>query len=173
MCYYSFTPSNYNLAIDGIIFSPTWTFEGLVTISGSVAAAKEIVINAHQLKLHEAQLKTDGTIQTAHVQYQEEQQRVQLLFDEDFPASQHAELVIRFQGLINDVSYTSFSHSLPYTLIRDCRRRQDSRGQSTSPPSHQRPPSRITRTMSITTCSPLNFSHVMPVAHFPASMSRH
>ncbi|KAK5123334.1 hypothetical protein LTR85_002765 [Meristemomyces frigidus] len=106
----TFTPSNYSLAIDGITFSPTWTFEGLVIISGSVEAAKEIVINVHQLKLYEAQLKTDGTIKTAHVQYQEEEQRVKLVFDEDFPASQHAELVIRFQGLINDAS-AGFSRS--------------------------------------------------------------
>lgn len=83
-----------------------------MTISGSVEAAQEIVINAHQLKLYEAQLKTDGTIKTARIQYQEEEQRVKLVFDEGFPASQHAELVIRFQGLINDVSHTSFAHSL-------------------------------------------------------------
>ena len=105
-----FTPSNYNLAINGITFSPTWTFEGLVTISGAVTATSEIVLNAHQLKLQDAQLETDGEIRKARVQYQEEQQRVKLVFDEEVPASQQADLVIRFQGLINDVSHASYPH---------------------------------------------------------------
>ncbi|RDW62077.1 peptidase M1 alanine aminopeptidase A4 hydrolase [Coleophoma cylindrospora] len=106
----TFKPSNYDLAIDGITFSPTWTYEGHVTISGSVEAAKEIVINAHQLKIYEAQLKTEGTMKAANVQYQEEQQRAKLVFDEDFPSSQNAELIIRFQGLIND-EMAGFSRS--------------------------------------------------------------
>ncbi|KAK6402629.1 hypothetical protein LTR81_022350 [Elasticomyces elasticus] len=106
----NFKPSNYDLAIDDITFSPTWTYEGLVTISGSVEAAKEIEIHTHQLKLYEAQLKTEGKIKAASVQYQEEQQRAKLVFDEDFPTSQNAELVIRFQGLINN-EMVGFSRS--------------------------------------------------------------
>jgi hypothetical protein len=111
-------------------------------------------------------------MKAANVQYQEEQQRAKLVFDEDFPSSQNAELIIRFQGLINDVSLTSFQHTLRHTLIHNCRRWRDSRGQSTSPPLHQLPQSRITPTLSITTCSPPNSSLAMPVAHFLASMSR-
>jgi hypothetical protein len=111
-------------------------------------------------------------MKTASVQYQEEQQRAKLVFDEDFPSSQNAELIIQFQGLINDVSITSFQHILRLTLIPNRRTWPDSRGQNTSPPPHQLPQSRITLTLSITTCSPPNSSLAMPVVHFLASMSR-
>ena len=107
----SFKPSNYDLTIDGITFSPVWTYEGLVTISGSVKAGSEIVLNAHQLKLHEAQLETPEGIKSAKIQREEREQRVKLIFEEDFPKSQHAKLTIRFQGVINDVSLTSKKHA--------------------------------------------------------------
>lgn len=82
----------------------------MVTISGSIEAAREIVINAHQLKLYEAQLKIKGTSKTAKVQYQDNQQRAKLVFDEDFPSSLDAELIIRFQGIINDASVPCFRY---------------------------------------------------------------
>lgn len=108
----SFKPSNYNLSISGIKFFPSWTYEGIVTISGAVEGAKEIVLNTHQLKVYDAELKTEvgkteGSLKTTDVKYEEEHQRAKLLFDQDFPASQNAELVIRFQGTMNSVSYLS------------------------------------------------------------------
>jgi aminopeptidase N len=106
----SFKPSNYNLVIDGITFAPNWTYEGLLTITGSLVAANEIVLNAHQLKLHSAELRIDGRSHSANVQYQEEQQRVKLLFEDILCSCQDAELIVRFQGLIND-AMAGFSRS--------------------------------------------------------------
>lgn len=95
------------MAIDNITFSPTWTYQGLVAISGSVEAAKEIVINAHQLKIHDIQLKTEDLAIQANVEYQQEEQRARLVFDNDFPSSQAAELIIRFEGALNNVCLAS------------------------------------------------------------------
>lgn len=103
-----FKPSNYSLSINGVRFSPDWSYQGSVTISGAITQqAKEIVLNSHQLKIYDAELKsesgkTQGSLNTMDVQYSEQDQRAKLLFDQEFPSSQHAELTIRFQGTLNN-----------------------------------------------------------------------
>ena len=66
------------------------------------------MINAHQLQLIGAQLKTEAVdVEPARIEYDEEQQRVKLVFDDEFSSSQHADLIIRFRGMINNVRAAS------------------------------------------------------------------
>jgi aminopeptidase N len=105
----SFKPTNYNLSIDSIRFAPEWTYQGKVSISGALASqAKQITLNSHQLQIHSASISSEagksvGSLTTTQVSYSEADQRATLSFDQDFPASEHAELTVTFQGTINNV----------------------------------------------------------------------
>ncbi|KAF2097331.1 hypothetical protein NA57DRAFT_57923 [Rhizodiscina lignyota] len=104
----TFKPSNYNLSLYSVNFSPNWDYQGTVTISGAVTqSSKEIVLNTHQLKIHEAELrtesgKTEGSIKTTNVKYEEARQRATMVFEQEFPATESAELVVKFQGTMNN-----------------------------------------------------------------------
>jgi aminopeptidase N len=59
------------------------------------------------LKIYDAEIKSEagksvGSIKTNNVEYSEEDDRAKLVFDQEFPASQQAELVISFEGTMND-----------------------------------------------------------------------
>lgn len=67
------------------------------------------MLNSHQLKIHEASVATEHTktqqsIKTTNVSYDETNQRATLTFDQELPASSKAEVTIKFQGTINNAS---------------------------------------------------------------------
>lgn len=71
-------------------------------------SAKEIVLNAHQLKIHGAELstehtKTESAAKASNISYDADNQRATLSFDEAFPTASKAWLEIKFQGTINNV----------------------------------------------------------------------
>jgi hypothetical protein len=67
------------------------------------------VLNTQELKITEAELrteagKTESTIKTTTVNYEEARQRATVVFDQEFPVSEKADLIVKFQGTMNNVS---------------------------------------------------------------------
>lgn len=102
-------PSNYAISLYDLEFGGAFGYQGTVTISSEIRnPTKEIVLNAHQLKIHEASVvtehtKTQQSIKTTNVSYDEKNQRATLTFDQELPASSKAEVTIKFQGTINNL----------------------------------------------------------------------
>lgn len=82
-------------------------------------SAKEIVLNANQLKIHSAELSTEHTktqsaAKASNISYDRDSHRATLTFDEAFPTASKAWLDIKFQGTINNVRSPYFSTRLAY-----------------------------------------------------------
>lgn len=64
---------------------------------------KEIVLNALELKLLEAQVAVASrTVESTSFSYDGKQQRATVVFPEEIPTSKEAKLVIKFQGILNN-----------------------------------------------------------------------
>ncbi|EKG11117.1 Peptidase M1 alanine aminopeptidase/leukotriene A4 hydrolase [Macrophomina phaseolina MS6] len=102
-------PSNYAISLYDLEFGGAFGYQGTVTISSEIRKpTKEIVLNSHQLKIHEASVvtehtKTQQSIKTTNISYDETNQRATLAFDQELPASSKAEVTIKFQGTINNL----------------------------------------------------------------------
>lgn len=107
---HSVKPVNYAISLFDLEFGGAFGYQGAVTISSEIRKpTKEIVLNTHQLKIHEASVTTEHTktqqsIKTTNVSYDEKNQRATLTFDQELPASSKADITIKFQGTINNAS---------------------------------------------------------------------
>ncbi|GME27862.1 glutamyl aminopeptidase [Neofusicoccum parvum] len=102
-------PSNYAISLYDLEFGGSFGYQGTVIISAEIRKpTKQIVLNTHQLKIHEASVvtehtKTQQSIKTTNVSYDEKNQRATLTFDQELPASSKADVTIKFQGTINNL----------------------------------------------------------------------
>lgn len=99
---------NYNLSLYDLELSGAWSYQGTVKIDAEVKAdTKEIILNTYKLKIHGAEVqteqnKTEGSIKTNNVSYDEKNQRATLHFEQSVPQSHKAVITITFQGTINN-----------------------------------------------------------------------
>ena len=99
-------PSHYNLSIHDIEFGGKFGYQGTVAINLDIkndAAWSELVLNAYQLKIHSAELKTNKTLSAKDIKYDDKRQRVTFDFGEKINFSGEAVLTARFEGTINNV----------------------------------------------------------------------
>ncbi|KAF2085743.1 hypothetical protein K490DRAFT_46004 [Saccharata proteae CBS 121410] len=94
-------PSNYAISLYDIEFGGAFSYQGTVTISLQIRKAiKEITLNSYQLKIHSAELASS---KTSNITYDEKSQRATLTFDDEVAPTSNAELVIKFQGTVNNL----------------------------------------------------------------------
>ena len=85
---------------------------------------KEIVLNALQLKIHNALLstahtKTETQTKASNITYDDDRRRATISFDNEVPASSKASLELKFQGTINNVSdHVNLKLSLSFFTTR-------------------------------------------------------
>lgn len=100
-------PSHYAISLYDIEFGGKFSYKGTVSINTKITkddGFSELVLNAHQLKVHSAELKAgDATKSTKDISYDEKRQRVTLDFGEKINHSGEATLEIKFEGTINNV----------------------------------------------------------------------
>lgn len=101
-------PVNYDISIFDLELGGAFSYQGTVAIQVKVAkSSKEITLNTHQLKIHSAELsvehtKTTQSFKATEISYDAPRQRATLTFPEDFPVSDKASLVVRFEGTMNN-----------------------------------------------------------------------
>lgn len=87
-------------------------------------SAKEIVLNAHQPKIHGAELSVERTTtesaaaKAPNISYDADNQRATLSFDEAFPTAAKAWLEIKFQGTINNVRSVRAYHRMDMLIFK-------------------------------------------------------
>jgi aminopeptidase N len=100
-------PSHYTVSLHDLEFGGKFGYQGTVTISTKIDKGdgfSDLVLNAHQLKVHSAELKAgDATKSAKDISYDEKRQRVTLDFGEKINFSGEATLEVKFEGTINNV----------------------------------------------------------------------
>lgn len=100
-------PSHYAISLYDIEFGGKFSYKGTVSINTKIKKDEgfsELVLNAHQLKVHSAELKAGDVTKTAKdISYDEKRQRVTLDFGETINHSGEATLEVKFEGTINNV----------------------------------------------------------------------
>jgi aminopeptidase N len=100
-------PVNYDISLYDLELGGAFSYQGTVSILSKILkSSKEITLNAHQLKIHSAEIqlehtKTQQSIKSTDVSYDAPRQRATISFPEDLPVSDKALLVIKFEGTIN------------------------------------------------------------------------
>jgi aminopeptidase N len=96
-------PSHYALSLRGLDFAD-WTYKGSVAIKARIQRpTREIVLNAHQLKLRSATLKTpEGELASDDVVYDEPRHRATIRLPAEVAATDDATLTIEFEGVMNN-----------------------------------------------------------------------
>ncbi|RDW83058.1 aminopeptidase [Coleophoma crateriformis] len=100
-------PVNYSISLYGLDFT-SFTYQGTVSILAKVSeSTKEITLNSNQLKISGAEVlteqgKTQSSIKTTNITYEEKRQRAMLTFDQAIAASDNVTIVVNFQGTINN-----------------------------------------------------------------------
>ncbi|KAF4556752.1 ERAP1-like C-terminal domain-containing protein [Elsinoe fawcettii] len=101
-------PLNYNLSLYDLELGGEWSYQGTVKIDVEVRSeTKEITLNTHRLNIHSAEVqteagKTEGSIKTNNVTYDEKNQRATLHFDQAIPQSHKALITISYSGTMNN-----------------------------------------------------------------------
>jgi hypothetical protein len=101
-------PVNYAISIFDLELGGEFTYQGSVGIQLKVTkSSKEITLNSHQLKIHSAELsvestKTTQSFKATGISYDAPRQRATLTFPDDLPVSEKANLIIQFQGTLNN-----------------------------------------------------------------------
>ena len=100
-------PSHYDISIHDIEFGGKFTYQGTVAITTKITkddGFTDLVLNALQLKIHGAELKTSkGGHEAKDISYEEKSHRVTLDFGEKIQYSGEATLTLKFEGGINNV----------------------------------------------------------------------
>ncbi|KAF2855094.1 aminopeptidase-like protein [Plenodomus tracheiphilus IPT5] len=100
-------PTHYAVSLHDIEFGGSFSYKGTVKITTDITKEdgfNDLVLNAHQLKVEGAELKTgDKTRSVKNVSYDEKRQRVTLDFGEKIDYKGEAELEIKFEGTINNI----------------------------------------------------------------------
>ncbi|KAK8151919.1 peptidase family M1-domain-containing protein [Phyllosticta citribraziliensis] len=101
-------PTNYDISLYDLEFGGAFDYQGTVKITADVRkATKEVVLNTHQLQIHEATVATEHTktqqaFKASKITFDETTQRATLAFDHELPVASKAEITIKFQGTINN-----------------------------------------------------------------------
>ncbi|KAL7777303.1 hypothetical protein CFE70_007726 [Pyrenophora teres f. teres 0-1] len=100
-------PSHYVLSLHDIEFGGSFGYKGTVNITTKITkddGFSSLVLNAHQLKLQSAELKTGNKTQSAkNITYDEKRQQVTLDFGETIKYTGDAQLEIKFDGSVNNI----------------------------------------------------------------------
>lgn len=114
-------PTHYALSLHDIEFGGKFNYKGTVVITTKIDKKdgfSDLVLNAHQLKVHGAQLKTGDVSNSAkNISFDEKRQRVTLDFGEKINYTGEATLEIKFEGTINNVSGLSSIICLRLTTL--------------------------------------------------------
>jgi aminopeptidase N len=107
-------PSHYTVSLSNIEFGGNFTYKGTVTIHANIKkddGFNNVVLNAHQLEIESAELKTgDKTSSAKDITYDEKRQRVTFDYGEKIEYSGEATLTVKFQGTINNVCVSVLAH---------------------------------------------------------------
>jgi hypothetical protein len=101
-------PVNYDISIFDLELGGGFSYQASVAIQLKVAkSSKEITLNSHKLKIHSAELsvestKTTQSLKATDISYDAPRQRATLTFPDDLPVSENANLIIKFQGTMNN-----------------------------------------------------------------------
>jgi len=101
-------PINYDISIYDLELGGAFSYQGTVSIlSKIIQSSKEIVLNAHQLKIHGVEVslehtKTQQKFKSADISYDAPRQRTIISFEEDLPVSEKALVIIKFEGTMNN-----------------------------------------------------------------------
>lgn len=98
-------PNHYDLSLYDLELGGAFTFQGTVKISLNITSpTKEILLNAHQLKLNSASIQRNGVSsqKASEILYIEKDQRASLRFSEDLTPSKDAVLDIQYSGVMNN-----------------------------------------------------------------------
>lgn len=100
-------PVNYDISLFDLELGGAFSYQGTVAIQLKITKnSKEISLNSHLLKIHGAELSVDHTktsqsFKATEISYDAPRQRATLVFPEDLPISEKANLVLQFQGTMN------------------------------------------------------------------------
>jgi aminopeptidase N len=103
----SIKPVNYDISLYDLEMGGSYSYQGTVTITAKIVkSTREIVLNAHQLKIHSSEVsiehtKTQQSFKSSNISYDAPRQRVTISFPEELPVSESALITIKFQGTIN------------------------------------------------------------------------
>ena len=101
-------PVNYDISIFDLELGGGFSYQGSVAIQLKVTkSSKEITLNSHKLKIHSAELsvestKTTQSLRATSISYDAPRQRATLAFPDDLPVSEKANLIVKFQGTMNN-----------------------------------------------------------------------
>lgn len=97
-------PSHYDLSLYDLELGGAFTFQGTVKIDVAISSPiKELRLNAHQLKVNNASISSNGTSQkSSEILYVEPSQRVSLRFSDDIQSTESAVLSIDYSGIMNN-----------------------------------------------------------------------
>lgn len=100
-------PAHYAVSLHDIEFGGNFSYKGTVKIAAKIAkddGFNELVLNAHQLRVENAELKFEGHSRPVkNISYDEKRQRVTLDFGEKIDYQGEAELQLKFEGTINNI----------------------------------------------------------------------
>lgn len=98
-------PIDYDLSLYDLELGGAFTFQGVLKITLNIKKPiKEILLNAHQLKVNSASISGNGISaqKASDVLYVEKEQRVSLRFSEELSPTENALLEIQFSGIMNN-----------------------------------------------------------------------
>jgi aminopeptidase N len=101
-------PVNYGISIYDLELGGTFSYQGTVSILSKITkSTKEIVLNAHQLKIHGAEVSVEPTetqqsFKSTGISYDAPRQRATISFPDALPVCDKALIVIKFEGTINN-----------------------------------------------------------------------
>ncbi|KAL8856418.1 MAG: hypothetical protein Q9178_006988 [Gyalolechia marmorata] len=101
----NFKPSNYEIALHDLEFHDTFNYKGTVKIEVQVKyPAKEVVVNAHELKIHDVHISVEGveSQKASGISHDDKSQRTTFTFPSEVPASEAARLQIDYSGVMNN-----------------------------------------------------------------------
>ncbi|EPE34977.1 Metalloproteases (zincins), catalytic [Glarea lozoyensis ATCC 20868] len=95
---------NYDISIHDLEMGGAFGYQGTVNIlSKIVKPSKDITLNTHEIKIHSAELLSgDKSFKSTGTSYDSAKQRATLAFADEIPVAENANLVIKFQGTINN-----------------------------------------------------------------------
>jgi aminopeptidase N len=95
---------NYDISIHDIEMGGAFSYQGTVNILAKVVKpSKQITLNTHELKIHSAEVTFgDRSFESTGTSYDTSKQRATLAFQEEIPVSENANLIIKFEGTINN-----------------------------------------------------------------------
>ncbi|KAL8789622.1 MAG: hypothetical protein Q9213_001058 [Squamulea squamosa] len=98
-------PTHYEISLHDLDLGGTFSYKGSVKIEILVkSAAKEIVVNAHEIKIHDVHVSGEGaeSQKASSISHDDRTQRTTFGFPHEIPASKAALLQINFSAVMNN-----------------------------------------------------------------------